>query len=1104
MSVGINPSALPPVTYGRVAQDIGSSDFPLARKPKKAKAPTPAPAKAAPAPVKRAAPPASSKPKAPKKEKKKAAAAVDEDEEEPIEHKPSEPREPKASGYGIVKEVQSGDSLVVVGAAVDGSGLLPERNITLSGILAPKLGRGRAGAGAQDAPFAWAAREFLRQRLVGQQIYFVINHKDETTSREFANVTFQGEDLATLLLKSGLVSVKPAKDGKAPPERKALLDIEAAAKAAGAGQWTSDRSIATTQVRIVNWEPDARALFEKHRGFPLPAIVDQVRDGSTLRCELLGERGVLSHVMITLYLAGLRAPNVPLSEDFIKRQRENKKKAGNDDEDDERPISNTKAEPLAKEAQQFTEMRLLNREVDVILQGIDAFGHFFGTVRFHRGNISLKLLEKGFAKVVAWSARLTGEADKYISAQSQAKAAKAGIWEDYEGGDEKEDNIEGKAVSVRVVEVSSGDTIKVVDEKGNETRHPFASIRAPRMGNARRDEPAQPWGWEAREYVRRSLIGRTVQMIEEYTRELRPNTGEVKRGKKAAPAPAAEIQRYVTVIYNKENISEQLVLRGLANVIRHRPEEPRAIDYDLLQSAEAKATEAKKGQHGKTTFQRVTDLSSRGGDDRKTTSGSRASSYLNDLKNSEFEAVVEYVFSGSRLKLYVPSHGILVSFVLGGIQTKAPKDDAFPIGDNAASFTKELVFQQTVRVTVDSLDKGDSFIGAISIGDVSLGVRLLQEGLATVYRSGPADQARASYTGPYDAAEQQAKDAKRGWWVDHVAGSDDGIAAASGEGKMYTVQVTEIKDAATFYVHVKGDPNVEDVEAKVKAFNEDVKDAPEDFKVSAGDIVAAKWGVEGQEPSYYRVKIERVIGNDKYRVFFIDYGNSDVVTLDTLRPLTEGLAELPAIARSCQLAGVMAPFQHSEYSEQASYAFNDLAMGKELLARVEVVRDDQWLVTLNTESTPVSINAQLVSEGWVKLQKRPPRKLIEYVRGMISYKEDAKKYRRGQFENGSFSDEEEDDDDFPPRRGGAPQQGGRRRGVGGGKGSDRATNVIATKPESKTAAPAKGAAPAATATSAKKDGKKDAAPAKAAAKTAAPAKVAAAAPAAAAKKGKGK
>lgn len=58
------------------------------------------------------------------------------------------------------------------------------------------------------------------------------------------------------------------------------------------------------------------------------------------------------------------------------------------------------------------------------------------------------------------------------------------------------------------------------------------------------------------------------------------------------------------------NISELLVARGLATVVRHRDFEERSNHYDALLSAESRATSGKKGMHSAKDppVRHVTDL----------------------------------------------------------------------------------------------------------------------------------------------------------------------------------------------------------------------------------------------------------------------------------------------------------------------------------------------------------------------------------------------------------------------------------------------------------------------------------------------------------------
>ncbi|CAB1459260.1 unnamed protein product [Pleuronectes platessa] len=102
-----------------------------------------------------------------------------------------------------------------------------------------------------------------------------------------------------------------------------------------------------------------------------------------------------------------------------------------------------------------------------------------------------------------------------------------------------------------------------------------------------------------------------------------------------------------------------------------------------------------KGLHSKkeVPIHRVADIS---GDTQK------AKQFLPFLQRAgRSEAVVEYVFSGSRLKLYMPKETCLITFLLAGIEcprssrnTPGGVQVAEPFSEEAMLFTKELVLQR--------------------------------------------------------------------------------------------------------------------------------------------------------------------------------------------------------------------------------------------------------------------------------------------------------------------------------------------------------------------------------------------------------------------------
>ncbi|EFB24387.1 hypothetical protein PANDA_001270 [Ailuropoda melanoleuca] len=141
-----------------------------------------------------------------------------------------------------------------------------------------------------------------------------------------------------------------------------------------------------------------------------------------------------------------------------------------------------------------------------------------------------------------------------------------------------------------------------------------------------------------------------VNVTVDYIRPASPATETV---------PAFSERTCATVTIGGINIAEALVSKGLATVIRYRQDDDqRSSHYDELLAAEARAIKNGKGLHSKkeVPIHRVADIS---GDTQK------AKQFLPFLQRAgRSEAVVEYVFSGSRLKLYLPKETCLITFLL--------------------------------------------------------------------------------------------------------------------------------------------------------------------------------------------------------------------------------------------------------------------------------------------------------------------------------------------------------------------------------------------------------------------------------------------------------
>jgi staphylococcal nuclease domain-containing protein 1 len=726
-----------------------------------------------------------------------------------------------------------------------------------------------------------------------------------------------------------------------------------------------------------------------------------------------------------------------------------------------RPQEEEAAEPWALEAQEFTELRLLHRDVTVTLQGTDKLGNYFGTIGYPKGNISIKLLELGFGRLVPWSAALTPDHERLKQAEAVAKQKKLRVWSGA-AAEDGEEKTGGGAAGVsgpsdyqgKVVQVNSGDSLLVLDADGVERKVSLASVRAPRLG--RRGEKDEPFALEAKEFMRSRLVGHKVKVLLEYSRS------------PPADSKDQEERSFVTVFQGKLNMNEALLAAGLAEVIRHRVDEERSQFYDSYLSAEHAAEEAHRGKFGKQPASaKMVDLTDKPRPDRRrrdeaaaaaaasaaaggeeaADGGEEAAEKKVDPKEEErlskakaltakartylsffqrdknVSAVVEYVFTPSRFKLAVHKESVLISFALGGVRTPGGRDaegNPDPVYEKALQFVRSRVLQHTVRIEVDALDKGDNFLGSLFIGKLNLAVELLKEGLASLV---DFSARKSPHSAELFAAEAEAKQAKRGQWENYVPQPDeekkDGQAGAETEGvhssesgdakeALVGVKVTEIEDANDFYVHFSSDKGVELVESKLRDFGSRQAEAggsAESFTPHHGSIAAGQFN----DGNWYRVRVESSTAAGDFRVFFLDYGNHDTLPADKVRPLPAELTKLPALAHHATLAGIAAP-KGEDYRDAAALAFNDAVWGQELQAKVELVGFDKLLhLTLTHDSSPVSINKQLLRDGNARVVSRAAAASIrQLLPELLEHQEFAKQNHYNIWEYGDVSDDEDD------------------------------------------------------------------------------------------------
>jgi staphylococcal nuclease domain-containing protein 1 len=880
----------------------------------------------------------------------------------------------RITGFGIVKAVTSGDSLILMGGTARG-GLLSEKHITLSGVLAPKI----ALRNGVDAPFAFASREFLRSRVIGKRVKFFINHTQEgVKERNYADVQTQEKtDLAEELLRHGWVAVKMPNGDKIFPDKQRLIDIQNDAKAHKRGQWNT---ALTNQVRDVNYSPDAQTLLAETKGQAIPAIVDFIREGHFFRLELVGPH--LAHNMISLHLAGVQCPRTPRSD------------------------SKDQPEPFAAEAKFYSEARLLHRPVHVRLLGIDKQGNFFGSIEFPRGNISVNLLENGLGKYVPWSAALTPEASKLAAAQQLAQSRRANLWVDFDPAANSEQALPEYQATVVFVHSGQQLTVETTTGKHERKKISLSSIRCPQIGY--KDMPDEAFAMEAREFVRSKLIGKRVLVQTDY-----------QRGNAKTP-PSCTVS-YCTGTDRAPNtdLAVGLVSRGLGKVINHSASEPRSRNYGKLLLAEEEATRkhlgimntrkplvatpiidltirerrdaksSKNAEEKTTTSENKKESKGKGkkseGKKEARNSGSKARQFLRYMEGKSLNGVVEHAYSGTRYKVYIASENVFISLMIAGIRSPQydADGDAKQIANVATTYVQSKLLQRSIRVAVQGIDQRDNFIGTVFLGKLNFAIHLVSHGYASVngFSASKTDHKKELF-----AAEDDAKAKKVGMWENWVkpatpVPSDDEDDAEEtktepvrGRDETLAVTVTEITDANNFYVQLQNDRNIPLVQAAMDAFV--AGDASSDL-APAKDMILAGLFSDG---TWHRVKIEgQNRTNQTWRVIFIDYGNRTELKTAELRVLSKELQTVPACARACTLAGVQSSFQ-AEYKMLSTTHFGELAFEQNFSAKVECKdRNNKLHVTLVEAKGSPSINDQLVRQGLVRVVERPERGIPQSV-----------------------------------------------------------------------------------------------------------------------------
>nr|XP_002128402.1 staphylococcal nuclease domain-containing protein 1 [Ciona intestinalis] len=891
-------------------------------------------------------------------------------------------------GRGIVKMVLSGDAIIVRGQPKGGPP--PEKQINLSNIVAPRMGR-RANMNVPDSvdtndePFAWHSRENLRKKCIGKEIYFSIDYapnNDRCYGTVYLGTDANGENLNLMQIKDGMAEVRKVNVRADNTEHASLLEAEDQAKASGIGKWVEPRP--DDAVRNISWTIDnGRNFVDSYRGEPIPVVIEHVRDGCTMRASLP------THHQITFILSGIKTP-------MIKR----------DPDDPKKEI----ADPYAAEAKFFVESRLLQRDVKIILEGVSNQNILLATVLHPNGNITEILLREGFARCVDWSiASYSQGAEKLRAMEKQAKERKSRIWKDYVA--KVQETITGeREFTGKVIQVVNADAIAVKTANGDVRTIHLASVRPPRFDDVvhtkGKDAPPEapkgksrplydvPYMFEAREFMRKKLIGKKVTVTIDY----------IKPSSAATDTLGAFPERTcATVRSGGINIAEALVSKGLVKVVRHRQDDDaRSSRYDDLLAAEQRAVKTCKGVNSKKEppIHRVADVS---GDVAK------AKQFLPFLQRAgKSEAVVEYVFGGSRLKLFLPKETCLITFLLAGID--CPRGarngaqgvmEADAYSDEALALTKENCMHREVSVEVETIDRAGNFIGWLFVEGVNMSQLLLENGLSKIHFTAE----RSNFYRSLQAAEEKAKTQKINIWSGYVEPVAQVKTEEPTERKTNyrSVYVTEVTPQLHLFCQFS------DAGSKLDTLMEKMRGCliadpplPGSHQPRRGEFCVARFT---EDDMWYRARVEKV-EKDKLHVHYIDFGNKEIIPSNRVASLPGEYntgALLPQ-AHEYSLALVNPP----EDPDSLADAFRALCgMVGNVQFKVNVeYKDGVDFVTLLNQDETLNVGKALIGDGFCTVAKRGEKRLQKMMSEFYAEQNNAKKQHLNLWRYGDISEDD--------------------------------------------------------------------------------------------------
>ena len=787
----------------------------------------------------------------------------------------------------------------------------------------------------QDEPYSYEAREYVRKKLIGKKVIFILDDHIDAMNRESGRLLLNDEDIGVSLACMGMCTVVHSK-GLAKYQE-LLKEAQEQAKKQELGIFGKNAHI---HVRHVLPHPpkNPREMFSLFKEKPLRVLVEKVLSGSSILC-MVHEINQL----VVVHFTGI----------YVSSTKESSQ------------------DSLAHQAKFHTEIHLLHRTISLILEDVLQQKQFLGSVVSGGNVFSEELLQKGFARI-SNSLNKTSYGEKLIAAEKKAQRAKLGVWKEaptsppevLAGTDTVSQNGTRKQFEAQVIQIISGDTLILLRDNQT-TKVTIANVRASR-GYQRLPAKEgmetiiiyESYAWAAKEFLRKLVVGQMVTVKVDYVHN--------------NPEAQNDIRVYATLKLkdSEQNVGAMLVGMGLASArvsMKNNSE-----NVDLLRACELKAKKAKLGIHGAamqpehSVFE-LFKLS-------ENRSKHFYESLQNEVKSSgsvRFSSFIDTVLSPTHFRVYVEKLAILMNFKISGIIThhETLDKDAELTADSAYMFALQNIQGQDVDIEIESMDKYGNFVGNVFLHGENYAVMLVRKGLASLSKifknqyDGLLREAENFYKLSRELSPQ--KDFDNIGSLPKESTSQNPYVYLNHSNELVPVMLTEIENCNLFYVCTldgRTSKKRRQIDAMLDSFIDDgiYYDPKDEF-----ETVIARFS---EDKRWYRAVVTDLCQGE-YFVRFVDYGNAEKRSAVDIRRMTGDtlLKETPPLAREGRLAYIQ-PIP-DQFAREAEFLFREYCSVPSLFARAEYIIDGIQYYSIYSKPDIESASEFLLREGFATIDK---------------------------------------------------------------------------------------------------------------------------------------